>query len=76
MLHHSLCSLAPLFRSFYLFAYLPTLHRSLLSPLPCPLALQGEEYAKALAKYAEEHICKGGQKARLWTSSLRRTISE
>jgi hypothetical protein len=40
------------------------------------LSPAGEEYAKALAKYAEEHICKGGkEKARLWTSSLKRTIN-
>lgn len=42
------------------------------------LTMRGKEYAAALAEYASEHICKdeNGEpvRARLWTSSMRRTI--
>lgn len=43
-----------------------------------PLTEAGQEYARRLAKFAEANICKDDQgetrKARLWTSSLQRTI--
>ncbi|KAK3238775.1 hypothetical protein CYMTET_51247 [Cymbomonas tetramitiformis] len=43
-----------------------------------PLTEAGQEYARRLAKFAEENICKDDRgetrKARLWTSSLQRTI--
>jgi len=43
-----------------------------------PLSPAGEAYARALAAYCVEHVCRdetGEQvKARLWTSSLKRTI--
>lgn len=43
-----------------------------------PLTEAGKEYARRLAKFAEESVCKDDagkvRKARLWTSSLQRTI--
>jgi broad specificity phosphatase PhoE len=43
-----------------------------------PLSPAGEAYAKKLAEYVVEHVCTDGHgehiKARLWTSSLKRTI--
>ena len=43
-----------------------------------PLSPAGEEYARALAEFAAETICKdengANVRARLWTSSLKRTI--
>ena len=43
-----------------------------------PLSAAGEAYAHKLAEYVVEHVCKDANgehiKARLWTSSLKRTI--